>query len=336
MSLTEYLSLAASFFHLNHFTSVHFGLGLFFILSGYVIPLSLKKSTPFTYLIRRIFRIYPSLIICLIICASTMMLLGYCSNSSQLINVFDPKIFIPNLVLIKDVLEIRYIDNVTWTLHVEMHFYILFFLFFYFGIEKKASTFVIAICVMLGVSILCNYGAMSYPRDLFTKATGLFFRNSSYITFMFAGTTLYYLFSKQWSYKIGLTTLVFILATNFYGLHANPENKNFGDFIFINHLYVLVVFVGLYYANHHIPYNKVLNTIADISYPLYLLHGFTGYTIYFMFYSLTTNIPVSAVAAFSTVLLLVFLIHYTVEKPGIALSKLIIENNRRRKSVVIA
>lgn len=195
-------------------------------------------------------------------------------------------------------------------------------------------TFVIVAIVMALISYTLVFCGDLYGVKLIQKASKFVSRNSSYITFMFTGTTLYYMISKQWQYTLGVATLLLLLFVNYLCLSINPENKGVADLIFANHLYVMVFFSGLYFANNYIPYSKILNKIADISYPLYLTHGFTGYALYFASYRVTESIPLSVIAAFSTVLMLVFLIHYKVEKPGIALSKTIIENHNNQRSLV--
>lgn len=56
---------------------VNFGLGLFFLISGYIIPFSTKNQTPKEFLIRRFFRLYPTLIVCLTITIILIILNRY-------------------------------------------------------------------------------------------------------------------------------------------------------------------------------------------------------------------------------------------------------------------
>jgi peptidoglycan/LPS O-acetylase OafA/YrhL len=327
VNLIDYLQIITSYVGVNYFSCSYFGLGLFFILSGYVIPLSLKNSKPSDFLIRRIFRIYPTLIICLLITASTMTLVSLYLGSSEIRNVFKPDILLGNMLLIRDLLHVHHIENATWSLEVEMHFYLLFFFFFYFAIEKRIVTFIFSACLLLFLARVTFYLGLHLGEN--KKILGLaklLVLNSTYISFMFVGTTLYYMLSKQWTYFKGIITIVFLLVLNYFCLNTGANYEGVASIVFLNHLYVLGFFLILYFMNDYIPYSKFLNKIAEISYPLYLTHGFTGYTLYFLFYHFTQNVTLSCVSALSAVATISLLVHYFIEKPGIALSKDIIKN----------
>lgn len=323
VNLTDYLGIITHYLKLDHFLGVYFGLGMFFILSGYVIPLSLKNSNPRDYLIRRIFRIYPTLIICLFITIIMMTFANFYLESSQRNTQLNPITILSNLLLVRDVLNIRYIENATWTLDIEVHFYLLFFFFFYYAIEKRILTFILFACGLLVCSELLFYIKPFVVNIRLIKGfIKLVTLNSSYLTFMFIGTTIYYTLSKQWTYIKGIATLILLLVIHYYCLQTSSE---YSSIIFINHLYAMGLFLILYYLNNYIPYSSFLNKIAEISYPLYLTHGFTGYTMYFLIYHATENVLASTITAFACVLILATLIHYFVEKPGINFSKEIIK-----------
>ncbi len=324
INLPDYVGMFTSLIGLKYFSCVYFGLGLFFILSGYVIPLSLRKSTPFDYLFRRIYRIYPTLIVCLGLTLCTMTLAGWYLDSHEPNKLFSLQTLLGNMFLIRDLVHGRYIDNATWTLEIEIHFYLLFFLFFYFSIEKKVTSFLICACSFWVLAYLLVY---VFAENLLMLKVAVFFaRNGSYLTFMFVGTALYYILSRQWDISQGVISIILLMWVSYLCLSINPKNAGLYQFIFINHAYALLFFTLLYFTNKYLPYNRLVNKLAEISYPLYLTHGFTGYTFYFLFYHFSSNVLFSAVAALSLVLLLTVLIHRYVEKPAIAFSKELIKN----------
>ncbi|WP_133140752.1 acyltransferase family protein [Legionella genomosp. 1] len=324
VQLTEYLGIIFSHLGLSDFRAGFFSLGLFFLLSGYIIPFSLRNSTPFTYLVRRLFRIYPTAIVCLIIAASTITIANHYTGSSLIPDVFQPRILIANLLLIRDVLHTHHIERALWTLEIEMHFYLLFFIFFYFSIEKRVETFLLSAAFMLFASQFFVYFSGFFHDETRTLVMGFgnfLAMNSSYITYMFVGTAFYYTLSKQWSVLTGITTTILMMSLNYFCLNTGTILNGTGSLIFINHCFGIVMFLFLYRINDRIPYSKYLNHFAEISYPLYLLHGFTGYTIYFLIYPLTQNIALSATLSLSLVFILANLVHFTVEKPSMTYSR---------------
>ncbi|KTC68342.1 acyltransferase [Legionella birminghamensis] len=337
VQLNEYLTIISSQLGLTDFRAGFFSLGLFFLLSGYIIPFSLKNSTPFTYLVRRVFRIYPTAIVCLIIAASTITIANHYTGSSLVPDVFHPKVLIANLLLIRDVLHTHHIERALWTLEIEMHFYLLFFIFFYFAIERKVETFLISAVIMLLASRFFIYFSDFFHDDMHKLVKGfgnLLAMNSSYITYMFVGTAFYYTLSKQWSVLTGITTTLLMMLLNYFCLNTGTILNGTGNLIFINHCFGIVMFLLLYRVNDRIPYNKYLNHFAEISYPLYLLHGFTGYTLYFLIYPLTLNVPLAAAISLSLVFLLANLVHFTVEKPSMTYSKNYLKARENRSRVV--
>ncbi|WP_301182689.1 acyltransferase family protein [Legionella quinlivanii] len=334
-SIPEYLGIFTAALGLNSFSSVHFGLGLFFILSGYVIPLSLKKTNPLSYLVRRLFRIYPTAIVCMIMAAVAMLLAGYCIGTPPF-NFLKYKVVISNFLLMRDFINVQFIEYSTWTLEIEMHFYLIFFLFFYYKKEKNPLSFIILAAVLVIIyKLTCSF---PLTRVWVLRVQQIVSINSAYLSFMFIGTTIYYTLSKQWTYVTGILTATILLILNYIALHTGLQFEASGSKIFINHLYVIPFFLILYASNSRLPFSKTLNGIANFSYPLYLTHGFTGYSLYLICLMFTQSILFSAIFAFSMVLLLATLIHRKVENRGIEYSKELVQKieGRGDKKVVFA
>ena len=54
------------FFSTKYFNIGAFGVGIFFLVSGFVIPISLKSAkNPVTFMVRRCFRLYPVIVLVL-------------------------------------------------------------------------------------------------------------------------------------------------------------------------------------------------------------------------------------------------------------------------------
>jgi peptidoglycan/LPS O-acetylase OafA/YrhL len=105
------------------------GVELFFIISGFVIALTLEKcATPIEFFIRRLARIWPALLVCSIV---TFICVRYSASPFSATKQQDVANFLPSLTLTPNALWTRLfpsvdlIDAVYWTLLVEARFYVI-------------------------------------------------------------------------------------------------------------------------------------------------------------------------------------------------------------------
>jgi peptidoglycan/LPS O-acetylase OafA/YrhL len=153
-----------------------FGVILFFLISGFVIPFSLnEKSTIKGFLISRFFRLYPLYWISILFCLLCMIL----TNSSI------PKFsnIIANLTMIQAFLGESNLIGVYWTLTVELVFYGMCVILFYLGLLRSPWL----LCSII-ITILAG-GCALYLWDG-TLADRLPVAALVNISFMFFGTLL--------------------------------------------------------------------------------------------------------------------------------------------------
>jgi peptidoglycan/LPS O-acetylase OafA/YrhL len=96
----------------------------------------------------------------------------------------------------------------------------------------------------------------------------------------------------------------------------------------LNYFYALIVFAACYALRHKFKPSRLLDFLADISYPLYLVHSIIGYAI--IRYATSRGLPAlpAECLAFVVVVALAYLIHVVVEMPTANFGKSI----GRRKS----
>jgi peptidoglycan/LPS O-acetylase OafA/YrhL len=102
-----------------------FGVVLFFIVSGFVIPFSVKgRFDVRKFALRRFFRIYPLVIVTF----SLLAIIGYAINIPGLEQVRTASFrdWVANLLLVQDYVNAVPLWGVTWTLSLEVAWYILF------------------------------------------------------------------------------------------------------------------------------------------------------------------------------------------------------------------
>ena len=105
------------------------GVDLFFIISGFVIFLSIQKvSSGLEFVVNRFSRLYPTYWACV-----TFTFILILINSKSLSEAFDAQIiqYIGNMTMFQFYLKIGNLDGPYWTMIIEMIFYI-FILFLYF------------------------------------------------------------------------------------------------------------------------------------------------------------------------------------------------------------
>ncbi|MFD1559186.1 acyltransferase family protein [Paraburkholderia silviterrae] len=102
-----------------------FGVVLFFVVSGFVIPMTAGRRFDLkTFAIRRVFRIYPLVLVAFALLA----LLGYGSNLTAFsyVSVVAVRTWVVNLMLVQDYFGAEPLLGVTWTLSIEFAWYAVF------------------------------------------------------------------------------------------------------------------------------------------------------------------------------------------------------------------
>lgn len=113
------------------------GVDLFFIISGFVIFMSITKvSSTKEFLVNRISRLYPTYWACVFITFLVQIIVGFYMPNKAVPSLLD---LLGNLTMFQYYLNIKDIDGPYWTMIVEMLFYLLIALFF---ATKKLNVFI--------------------------------------------------------------------------------------------------------------------------------------------------------------------------------------------------
>ncbi|WP_186308483.1 acyltransferase family protein [Paraburkholderia sp. BCC1885] len=131
-----------------------FGVVLFFVVSGFVIPMAAGRRFDLkTFVIRRVFRIYPLVLVAF----ALMALLGYGTNLADFSAVKSATLhdWLANLLLAQDYLGATPLLGVTWTLSIEFAWYAIFALgLLTFGRRFDDRLVVIAPLVQLALVVV--------------------------------------------------------------------------------------------------------------------------------------------------------------------------------------
>lgn len=289
------------------------GVALFFLVSGFVIPISLEKMGSAKFLFRRIFRLYPVYIVGLFITFLTLAVSARMNDIPFNFTIID---YLKNATLFRDWFWVLSIDNVNWTLENEVKFYILCaFLYWISGLRSIKS-----ISITTGSLFIFTYIA--------TNVMPLFLNNSMYgiyrfsyilsnatvfLTYMFIGTCFFNLFKGYWSKKEFSSMIVCLYALFILNSHyVFPTGSK--EYL-VNYTLILIIFSVVYYLRERIKYSSILNFFADISYPMYIIHGVVGYALLSFLYKYQPYPYLVLLEVFLIVIGLSYLLHRLIELP---------------------
>lgn len=106
------------------------GVELFFIISGFVICLTVMRSKPWDFFISRAVRLYPCFWVC---CTVTYVVTQY-ANYVAKVSWVD---YLANMLLVSGFIGASSVDGVYWSLFVEIRFYALVFVILWlFGVAS--------------------------------------------------------------------------------------------------------------------------------------------------------------------------------------------------------
>ncbi|MBZ9874973.1 acyltransferase [Mesorhizobium sp. BR1-1-9] len=294
-----------------------FGVALFFLVSGFVIPFSVRNATWPAFLVGRFFRIVPLYACGFSITLLAIWLIGLYFGVPWPFEFKQVAIhYMPGL---RDLLWSTNIDGIIWTLEIEMKFYVICALAIVWFRRQSLSVFTVPVAVAaLGCFVVKNVAnwAIDAPA-IYTL--GLAVQTSTpYLIFMFIGVVFNYLHSNRLQAELamflaaGLFLLfVALLQITAPALGAMAWNYGFAVLVFA----FAASFPSLFRST------RIGDFLADISYPLYVVHGVAGYVALRVLLDLGLKAWLSLIVVTLGALGLSWLLHVVVEMPSHAFGK---------------
>jgi peptidoglycan/LPS O-acetylase OafA/YrhL len=283
--------------------SGHFGVELFFIISGFVIYWTLDSTEkPLDFIISRFSRLYPIYWVAVLTTYVFILCFGLEGRETDLYDA------LLNLVMFHEYFRVPHVDGVYWSLTVELTFYFWIFVLYLFNKSDKADLYAIPILL---ISITSFSGLVHYPGEIYK----LFILKS--IPFFTAGICFFKIKNTRENYQTYVALILSLLATiPIYGL------EYFYVFIGMFLLFYLLITDFLKFLN-----NKYFIYLGGISYSLYLLHQNIGYIIIneMYKYQLPGWLAISS-ALFATISLSI-IFTYKIERPIIKKIRFFYNNN---------
>lgn len=318
------------------FGSGRHGVELFFIISGFVILMSLENTKRgLDFIVGRLSRLYP------VYWAAIIMTFLVVAFSKQLptreVNIFQALF---NLTMLEDFFNIPRVDGVYWTLSIELSFYILMFTVYKLGQLKNIS-----LISLVWLSLTTFYAFKTYIArwSLPTKLTSHinFFNHDDTPQLMVVnlvgkipelGINIQYIFAKIFIFNyahlfiLGITLYlikhsglsfwrcIILLVCVLVQRIAYTQESSWNTTIFVA-AFVVIFYLAIQGYLGFIKLKPLL-FLGNISYSLYLIHQNIGYVIIKTLYSYKINPNISILVAIVCSLTLAILISKFIEYPA--------------------
>lgn len=283
-----------------------FGVSIFFLISGFVIPFSCEKRDGLSFLKARFFRIYMPYAVALGGSVAFAYLTSrYYWHTSYSVS---PLEFISNVTLTNSIFGIRSLDIVNWSLSVEVKFYILCFFivpylragyFFPFLIFGIASVF---------INMFFGDAKSQIPMEMM------------FITYMSVGVLFNYLISRR--ITLAKFSFLVLIQMALFAASLHYSSRSSGFFIeLMSPIYALIIFGVCYALRERFIDFRFLRFTAAITYPVYILHFIIGLGLIKICVNEGLSFPLAVAIAFASVILLSTALHFLVEKKSVELGR---------------
>ena len=274
----------------------YLGVYLFFMISGYVIFMTLEKTKSWKdFVISRFSRLYPAYWAALL-----LTLLFIAAYPLSELTHFTSRDIVFNFSMLQGFFDFKHIDGVYWTLTVELAFYLLMLILY---LSKQLKNIEIIGFLWLLVLNLADHFNFQ-QTNILGKILLL-----DYWQWFFAGILFYKLRSAR-SLKYHLL-IAFCLATQLRESVSFSLSIAFVSVLFFSVFYLLA-FGRLAFLN-----KKILVFFGTISYCLYLTHHNIGLITISYLHQIGWSQVFIAVSYFAVILSIAAALTYLVERPAL-------------------
>lgn len=273
-----------------------YGVQLFFMVSGFVIFLTLNNTVhAMDFIVSRFSRLYPAYWVAVILTFAAVHVFGLPGREVDL------KSAVVNLSMLQMWLGVSDVDGVYWTLAVELSFYLIMYVLYLAG---QLGRITLISCVWLGLIVLAHYLESHQYLQIDWRLKLMLLLQ--YGNLFIAGILFYRI--MQFNRAADYLVLLAALLVEYY-LH--------GKLVLLVAAYfgIFMLFVKGYLAKLAL---RPLIFLGSISYCLYLVHQNIGYIVIRNLEAggLANRFTVVAVPA-AVSIALATVMHVTAEKPAL-------------------
>lgn len=250
------------------------GVELFFLISGFVILMTLEKSKNFKeFLRKRWLRLFPAMFISTIFIYSTASFLPERpAGQPQILDTLSGLLFIEPYWFYKFThLNISAIEGSFWSLFVEVKYYIIFGILYFIFDKNKAIDIIFGLFVIAAMAFIFYQYYNSKILFYFITASNLLSLN--HLGWFATGSCIYLYINekkKKYLYRYLIFGLISSVILPFY---YKNEIQNYSE-ILVAAITITTFFGAIIILSklQFIVENKILNYFSFVSYPLYLIH----------------------------------------------------------------
>ena len=322
------------------------GVMLFFLVSGFLMPSALKSGGG-RFLVGRAFRVLP--VLWVVFGASLLLYHSLVASGTVLEIPFTEQQIITNFLLVNDLAWQPFIEAGVWTLVVEVKFYLLlwFALLIFQRVEPPQIMIIALFLVIMQIGFASSDGQNLYQHlfEVLSPAGlgGVYFfvrvlnENIPFIIFILCGSIVWFLWSGKLKFAQAFV-YVACLMWMFVVTHlCSPIGKLQPSYIGVA-FQVLACFClaagaetcvrrgwlgGPSIARWLAPVaRRPVRFFANVSYPLYLLHGSAlGWPVLILMVNALKDPALVMAVAVPSVFAIAWLLHKFVEVPAISLGR---------------
>lgn len=310
-SLRGIAALGVCFLHYGFFKYGCTGVDLFFMISGFVIYMSVSNAKNIKgFFVLRAIRLYPAYWLAIVIAIIIEKYTGIFD-----IPAFKWNFVIGNLTMLQPLFRAQDIISVFWTLYIEINFYLLIAALWYFNQLKNIENIILIGMLLITAAIMpyqyLNINAAWYNR-YFVITRGLLPIINHFHLFA-AGIVFYTIYTKGinlWRTLLLLLSFILVYVTHpvggrvFYWLNVYQH-------LFCCLCFYITFFIVIYHKAYFLRF-KFLYLLGIISYPFYLVHTFF---IGIKIDSLSTFGPATKLIGVAAALTLAYVITYYFDIP---------------------
>lgn len=288
----------------------NFGVVLFFLVSGFIVTHTGFAERPRQYAIKRFLRIYPMLVVAVLLAAVLLLANLHPVTTAGEITTVTPVTVLTNMTLANHLIApaVLLVD-VSWTLIIEVLFYTLLLAALPLLRRRVWPVILGELALVAAVMATERLGGASYF---------LFGVNVSYLPALLVGQVVWAVWSRRVPLWAGLVFGAVATAEYVWGGDAGMGRD---DHPFDIHLAIgLVVFVLALLAERRMRPVRLVGYLADRSYSLYLLHGLLAFAVLYLLYPLI-GYPGALVAAVTVTFLGAEAGYRWVERPAMRLAR---------------
>jgi peptidoglycan/LPS O-acetylase OafA/YrhL len=274
-----------------------YGVQLFFMISGFVIFMTISKTRKsMDFVVSRFSRLYPAYWAAIVLTTITLL---FWPLSDQV--ALGPFALLVNMTMLETWTNVPYVDGVYWTLSVELLFYVFMFTLFRAGQLRHVLWFGCAWLALCAANAVLTHSSGDLPFQWLRKTV------FGYGNYFLAGIVFYKIKNGQ-STRIHHLILAACLATGWLiDWHSGwPATIFFAMFYLFT--YGKLGFIAV----------QPFVFLGAISYPLYLIHQVIGNIVLSRCYACHLGVPLALLTAFTVALGLAAAVTYTVERPAMA------------------